>query len=342
MRRDLFEQRLADILSHNSNPNESYKKGVNRFTDRTPEEFKRVLGVNRGMLYKSRESNERKAKALTPERLRQIIRMKQKASLAIPNINQYPNNVDWRLRNCVTAVKDQGDCGSCWSFASSEAVESHWALATGELSTLSEQQILDCTYNPLDCGGTGGCGGGTSEVAYNSIIYNQSGLSSEWTYPYLSYQGSDFTCKFSMDTTAPVAMLQSYEDLPSNEYDPVMAALAYVGPLSISVAAGDWSSYESGVYTGCKATSTIIDHGVLLVGYGVDPTYGDYWLVRNSWAPIWGEDGYIRIARSSTVTCGLDTNPSDGDGCDGGPSTVKVCGPCALLYDANFPIVVTN
>jgi len=165
-------------------------------------------------------------------------------------------------------------------------------------------------------------------------------LSSEWTYPYQSYQGSNFDCQFSKSMTPPIAMLTGYKDLAVNEYDPIMMALAFVGPLAIAVDANEWGSYESGVFNGCNLVNPDIDHGVQLVGYGTDATgLGQYWLVRNSWSSDWGENGYIRIGRSNNVTCGVDLNPSDGTGCKNGPPNVTVCGPCAILYDASFPIV---
>jgi len=237
----------------------------------------------------------------------------------------------------VTAVKDQGRCGSCWSFATAEATESYFALKTnGILHVLSEQQILDCTPNPQHCGGTGGCGGGTAELAWDRIKAI-GGLSSEWTYPYVSYFGAGQTCK--MTEMLPVVKVTGYVNLPTNELDPIMNQVGTEGPVAISVDASAWSAYESGVFNGCNQTNPDIDHAVLLVGYGTDDTLGDYWLVRNSWGPAWGETGYIRLKRSTEIQCGIDTNPDDGDGCDGGPPTVKVCGTCGILYDGVYPTV---
>ena len=105
------------------------------------------------------------------------------------------------------------------------------------------------------------------------------------------------------------------------------------------VDASAWSSYESGVFSGCNATNVDIDHAVVVVGYGSDAQLGDYWLVRNSWSPSWGEQGYIRLTRSADTECGIDYSPADGTGCTGGPSQVKVCGPCGLFYDVSYPII---
>jgi len=203
------------------------------------------------------------------------------------------------------------------------------------LADLSEQQILDCTPNPDDCGGTGGCGGGTPELAYAQII-KSGGLASEWTYPYTSYFGSAFSCQ----SKSKVAMLKGYTKLPSNEYEPIVNHLATVGPLAINVDASSWSAYESGVFNGCNQVNPDIDHVVQLVGYGTDTKLNmDYWLVRNSWSPSWGEDGYVRLYRTSSKRCGWDTRPQDGTGCNGGPTEVNVCGTCGLWYDTSYPVV---
>jgi len=292
---------------------------VNHFTDRTDEEFRTRLGLKKSLLYKHH------AESLVVERPVNMV-----------DVSALPLSVDWREKNIVTPVKDQGDCGSCWTFATAEVTESYWALATGNLNILSEQQILDCTPNPNHCGGTGGCEGGTAELAWAQITMS-GGLSSEWTYPYTSYSGNDFTCK--KELIIPIAKVSKYVNLPVNEQPPILNYLAMTGPLAISVDASSWSIYERGVYNNCNQTNPDLDHAVMLVGYGTDSTLGDYWIVRNSWSPQWGEEGYIRLARQNPVTCGIDLNPSDGDGCTNGPPTVTVCGTCGILFDALYPTV---
>ena len=184
-------------------------------------------------------------------------------------------------------------------------------------------------------GGSGGCGGGTAELAFQSII-DQGGIASEWTYPYLSYQGNDSSCQFSPTKTPPAAKLQSFVALPTNEEQPLLEAVATHGPIAISVDASTWHDYETGIFNGCNQTNPDIDHAVQLVGYGPG-----YWLVRNSWAPTWGENGYIRLLRSasSSKSCGTDLTPQDGTACDGSPASVTVCGTCGMLYDNAYPIV---
>lgn len=321
-RRARFDAEVERVKKHNSDPTKTWKEGVNHLTDRTREEFGDLLGVRKDILYQSaarRAASEVKTAEPAPP---------------------FPRSVDWRKSNVVTAVKDQGQCGSCWTFATAETVESHWAINTGLLTDLSEQQILDCTPNPNECGGTGGCQGGTAELAFARLIA-QGGLMTEWLYPYTSYRGSNFNCSAD-NVTTPFAKLRGYVQIkPFNKQNPIVGALVFAGPLAISVDASAWSAYESGVFDGCNQTNPDINHAVQLVGYDTDPTLGDFWIVRNSWAPSWGELGYIRLRKepAQAPRCGTDVNPQDGTGCKGGPPTVQVCGTCGILYDVSYPIV---
>jgi len=320
-RNQLFDSNLAQIKINNQDKTRTWKEGVNQFTDRNPEELKRMMGINKAQLFHMKNKPDAKVpvkKNWLPE-------------------DQLPVSIDWRTQGVVTAVKDQGDCGSCWTFATAETIESNWAIASGKLTDLSEQQIADCTNNPNECGGTGGCGGGTIEVAMASII-KMGGLPSEWTYPYVSYNGNNQKCANNQSASAPMVQLTGYETLPSNQYLPLMNQIQN-GPVGITIDASAWSSYESGVFDGCNQTNPDLDHGVQMVGYGVDPQFGAYWLIRNSWSPNYGEQGYIRIARTPVVQCGIDVNPSDGVGCKNGPKEVTVCGTCGILYDNVYPIM---
>lgn len=322
MRKSIFENNLHKIINHNNDNTKTWKEEINHLADLTEEELKAKKGYNHRM-------------ALNAKKGRKAISLSSLSSLSVADL---PTSVDWRTQGVVSPVKDQGNCGSCWSFAASETIESHHAIKTGQLWTLSEQQILDCTSNPQHCGGTGGCEGGTVEVAYTSII-KAGGLSSEWTYPYLSHPGNDFPkCNLlsNFSKTAPVT-INGYTVLPENEYLPLLTAVATEGPIAISVDASSWHFYATGVFNGCNQTNPDIDHAVQLVGYGTDPKLGDYWLVRNSWTPAWGENGYIRVYRTSELQCGTDATPADGDGCDGGPEQVTVCGTCGILYDTVYP-----
>jgi len=322
LREQIFNKKIAIIQKHNTNPDFTWKQGVNHMTDWTEEEFKAIRGYKKQLAY---TSTTRQSKIQTLEHIK---------------MEDLPQAVDWRDKSIISPVKDQGRCGSCWTFGTAETVESHWALATGQLMALSEQQILDCTPNPNQCGGTGGCGGGTAELALQMIM-NNGGLSTEWTYPYTSYMGANFHCQFNGTNTDAFVQVANYVALPTNTLAPIMKAIGTVGPLAISVEASHWSAYETGVFDGCNQTNPDLDHEVQLIGYGTDSQLGDYWLVRNSWATTWGELGYIRIRRTANeqARCGIDITPSDGEGCTNGPPKVTVCGTCGILYDADFPII---
>lgn len=319
MRKAIFEDNLLNILAHNQDTTKTWKQEVNHLADLTQKEYGRLLGYNKQLGFSMREQAAARV-PITP----------------VKPISALPVSVDWRTQGIISAVKDQGNCGSCWSFATAETIESYWALSKGQLWDLSEQQILDCTINPQNCGGDGGCAGGTPAVAMTTMMKFGGGLSSEWTYPYLSHSGQN--SPKCLNTTKTAVTISNYVSLPSNQYMPLLTALATVGPIAISVDASAWQFYSTGVFNGCNQTNPDIDHAVQLVGYGTEAG-GDYWLVRNSWTPAWGEDGYIKLFRTSTVQCGTDLSPGDGSGCDGGPATVTVCGTCGILYDNVYPVI---
>mmetsp|Transcript_18341 Transcript_18341/g.25371 ORF Transcript_18341/g.25371 Transcript_18341/m.25371 type:complete len:374 (-) Transcript_18341:140-1261(-) len=323
MRRAIFEETLATILAHNSQKDVSYRMGVNHMTDWTLEERKSLLGYHKGLGQMQHVQRNEKYES---------------GELQRPAVQDAPFSVDWRGKGVLTAVKDQGQCGSCWSFASAESVESMYALATGELPVLSEQHILSCTPNPQHCGGNGGCEGGTTEIAFSAL--QSTGLASEWKYPYLSWYGNNSKCRWTQEKVGSVVSVTGYVPLPSNDQDSLVSAVAYQGPIAISVDASNWHLYESGIFDDCNQVNPDIDHAVQLVGYGYDQNLDmKYWTVRNSWTPDFGEQGFIRLFKEDTPRCGVDLTPLDGTGCDGGPANVTVCGTCGLLYDSTYPLI---
>lgn len=317
LREKLFNSRLEEIKSFNKNSANSWKKGVNQFTDWTPEERR---AVNRNIVRKDNSVSQ-------PQRTH------------VRTLQVLPNQVDYRnsVPAILTAVKDQGMCGSCWAHAATESVETHNAMATGQLYALSQQQVTSCTANPLQCGGTGGCLGATAEVAWDGIVAN-GGIAQEWTYSYSSYFGVSGTCQYNVNKTVPVVKLAGYTSVMRNDVGAVMDAVATAGPLAISVDASMWFEYESGVYTGCHYNISM-DHAVQLVGYGHDSGLGmDYWIVRNSWSPGWGEAGFIRLYREAQPECGWNNDwITAGGGCKGGANTVWACGQCGILFDTVYP-----
>jgi len=307
-RQGLFEKKLIEIKQHNAGDS-TYKKGINKFSDLTQEEFRsRWTGYNR-----------MSSKAPV-------------ADLSHMKVSDVPNDIDWRTKGVVTKVKNQGGCGSCWAFAAVEQMESAVAIATGSLLTLSEQNVVSCTKNPKHCGGTGGCQGATAELGMDYVA--QMGISDEKTYPYRAVTG---TCK----ETTKAAHVGGFHKLKENDHDDLLKAVGSVGPIAISVCA-DFGDFENGIFDGCKA-GCVIDHGVVAVGYGTSGGT-DYWLVRNSWGSSWGAGGYINLKRfgDSTSHCGTDTRAADGTACDGDPSSVKICGMCGILYDTCYATNATK
>ena len=313
VRRELFETALAGVMKHNADPSQTYKQGVNRFTDFAQSEFTAFKGSKRegGKVY----GNEVPHTAHS-----QLLSAKSEA---------YAPSIDWRLSGVTTPVKDQGGCGSCWAFSATEVLETATAIATGKLIGMSPQEFVSCMPNPDSCGGTGGCSGSVQWLAFGYA--SEYGMTTEASYPYRGVTG---TCQQSK--IQPVANVTGYVRLPTNDYDSLMAAMQF-GSVAISVSAS-WGNYESGVFTNVKECGFVIDHAVVAEGYGTDAATGlDYWLVRNSWGPSWGEDGYIRLLRNGEETVGTDSNPADGSACKPYPASVEVKGICGVLSDSSYP-----
>lgn len=276
----IFRENLRGIVLHNSNFNSSFTMGVNQFTDLTPEEFRMyyISGMKGAMV------GSYGCKAFSSS-----------ASSA-------PSAIDWRTKGAVTSVKDQGQCGSCWTFSSTGSAEGAWAISTGKLVDLSEQQLVDCATGVAY--GSHGCSGGQMEGADKYLIeHGQCSLSS---YPYTAKDGSCKSC-------TPVAHFSSCSDVKPNDQVSLKGAVAQQ-PVSVAIEADTryFQSYKSGILTGSEC-GTKLDHGVLAVGYGVEGSQ-KYWIVKNSWGATWGENGYVRIARSDSTNdpgvCGIAIQPS--------------------------------
>merc|ERR1712080_581551 len=322
-RKAVFVKNVAQMEEHNKK-GLSWKEGINQFSDLTKEEFVSMYASGRLNIKKHRQPVSYEGRET--------------------EIAALPDEVDWRKEGVVTQVRDQGACGSCWAFASVSVMASYAAIRnrTHKLVELSPQHIVSCTPNELQCGGSGGCGGSIEPLAftYASLF----GVATEEDYPYVSGGGgNDKHCDFDARNTDVAVMTMGFETLPHNDAVALMKHLAEKGPLSTSVAASAWMWYSSGVFDGCDYNSNlVVNHAVMLVGYGTDPTEGDYWLIKNSWGENWGEDGYIRLRRQTTPQCGVDNDPLDGSGCkDDGVDSVEVCGTCAVVSDNSYPIGTT-
>lgn len=320
-RKAIFEKELNRVVTHNA-LGKQWKEGINKFSAFSAEEKKAFHGRSK---YANQHHKPRHQVPI-PD------------SFKMKPVSELPSSVDWRDAGVVSAVKDQGGCGSCWAFCSTETLESHVALKTGLLYDLSPQQIAMCTPNPDSCGGTGGCMGATSELAFDYVAGY--GILEEYQIGYTAYYGQESACGVT-NSSEPVATIDGYVVLPTNNYEAMMNAVAQVGPVAIAVDA-DWSGYESGIYNGCNQVNPDINHGVVLVGYG-EENGQKYWTIRNSWSPAWGEKGYIRLARfdNEGEMCGMDITPQDGTACAGDDTPVEVCGTCGILFDGTYPTGVS-
>ena len=189
-----------------------------------------------------------------------------------------PHSVDWTKKGAVTPVKNQGQCGSCWAFSATGAIEAAWFLNTSKLISLSEQQLIDCSRKM----GNEGCDGGFIEDAMKYVIKNR-GICSEKDYPYIASNGICKRCRSSVKISAFISV-------QSNNETAFLCAVAGQ-PVAAAVEADrNWQFYSGGILT--EPCGDNINHGILIVGYT-----SLYWKVKNSWGADWGEQGYIRLAR---------------------------------------------
>lgn len=298
---ETFCTNIKTIIMHNSNESNTFKMSINQFADMTHDEFTNWRRTG----YKNIKNNKNnKSYSVKKGRL--------SAEMCVPfngtiftdatKMKLLPSAVDWRTKAAVTPVKDQGQCGSCWSFSSTGAMEGAWAIAKGELVNLSEQQLMDCSRKY----GNQGCNGGDMDPSFIYAIQN-GGLCKESDY---SYQAVDsFTCK----KCKPVSQFTKCADVTPNNQLALKEAVS-IGPVSVAIDANSklFQFYSSGIITDTTCGTTL-DHGVLTIGYGDDSGI-KYWLVKNSWSDSWGDKGYVKIARSENINdtgiCGIAMDPS--------------------------------
>ncbi|CAG9537696.1 unnamed protein product [Cercopithifilaria johnstoni] len=208
------------------------------------------------------------------------------------SFNNLPTKFDWRTKGVVTPVKNQGSCGSCWAFSVTGNIEGLWAIKTGELISLSEQELIDCDI--ID----NGCNGGLPINAFREIK-RMGGLEPEDKYP---YKGKNETCHLVRRNIA--VSIDDGVEIPRNET--VMKAwIAQRGPISVGIDAELLAYYKGGILhpTRSRCPPSRINHGVLITGYDVE-NGRPYWIIKNSWGEQWGEDGYFRLMRGKDV-CGV-------------------------------------
>ncbi|KAL1820798.1 hypothetical protein ACET3Z_015667 [Daucus carota] len=315
----VFEENYAYITQHNNDlaansSSSSYTLSLNAFADLTNQEFKASrLGLSAG-------GNDK------------LIRMKRGSSIVKGSSGvrkaEIPSSLDWRDKGAVTDVKDQGSCGACWSFSATGAMEGINQIVTGSLTSLSEQELVDCdrSYNL-------GCDGGLMDYAYQFVIDNK-GIDTEDDYPYKSRETTCDKDKLNRH----VVTIDGYVDVRENDEAQLLEAVA-AQPVSVGICGSerDFQLYSKGIFSG--PCSTYLDHAVLIVGYGSEDGV-DYWILKNSWGKQWGMDGYMYMQRNngnSQGICGINmmasyptkTSPNPP------PSPSPVPTKCSLLYSCS-------
>jgi cathepsin L len=225
------------------------------------------------------------------------------STITAEGVNVLPAAFDWRTKGAVNAVKDQGQCGSCWAFSATAAMEFAYFNKTGKLYSLSEQLCVDCVN-----GGADTCDvGGQMHDCYLEVM-KLGGDETEAEYPYTESSGGG--CQYNKVKSVPLG-ITGYRNSTQGDENALLVT-ASLGVVSIGIDASDFffQLYSSGVYNNpnCQNSWAGLDHGVAIVGWGNDPTGGDYWLVRNSWGEFWGQAGYIWMSRNKDNQCGVATD----------------------------------
>jgi cathepsin L len=280
----IFRTNLRNIILHNLDYTQNFTMGINQFTDLTPQEFKDQYVNGR-----SENLGSFGCKVFSS------------------GGSGLPSSVDWRQKGVVNPVRDQGQCGSCWAFATTANAESVWAISSGKLLDLSEEFLVDCAsgagyYNM-------GCNGGQPDSAFKYMINN--GQCTEASYPYKAgVTKTAGTCQKC--TSAGVSFSSCFDVTPKDQI--ALAAAVSKQPVTIAIEADTryFQSYSGGILDSTTC-GTELDHAVEIIGYGTENGV-DYWNVRNSWGPSWGESGYFRIKKTSSTNdigiCGVAAEPS--------------------------------
>jgi len=282
-RKNAFAANLNFIEKHNSEHSlglQTYTVGINKFSDMTPEEFKRE--------YLS-------PIPLTEETIPRI---------SVQVQDGIPDSINWVEKGYVTGVKDQDDqnghyvaCAACWAFSATGTMEAAHFKKTGELVSLSEQNLVDCATE----GPNAGCYGGYPSIGIQHAIDN-GGIDGEESYPFEAV--NEDTCNFNPDTVG--ATFTNVNGIQRYNESELTFGVGVLGPFSTCIdASGEgFMQYRSGIYSNPDCSRDYLDHAVLTVGYGTEDGQ-DYWLIKNSWGAYWGDNGYIKMARNADNMCGI-------------------------------------
>jgi cathepsin L len=272
----VFRYNLDFIMSHDAEAT-GFTVGLNEFADQTLQEFTSwACGLN-----------------ITVEPFNGLNQVAINPAA--------PTSWDWRSHGAVTPVKNQGQCGSCWSFSATGSIEGIHFIKQHRLVSLSEQNLIDCSTRY----GNQGCNGGLMDSAFRYVIANH-GVDTEASYPYTATGPN--ACRFKAADVG--ATITGFHDNPRGSEAALLNAV-YQQPVSVAIDASHQSFqfYKNGVYNEPACSSTQLDHGVLAVGYG-DLNGVAYWLVKNSWGASWGQAGYIFMSRNRNNQCGIATMSS--------------------------------
>ncbi|KAL9415655.1 hypothetical protein AB3S75_043867 [Citrus x aurantiifolia] len=291
---EIFKDNLKHIDARNRElqiTSSSYWLGLNEFSDMSHEEFKNkyLTGLNPGDDEFRRRSHHYSSSRSSGSSSNHFL---------YKNVEDLPQSVDWRKKGAVTYVKNQNPCGGCWAFSAVAAVEGINQIVTGNLTALSEQELLSCDTNNF------GCEGGLLFYAFEYIASN--GIHAEEDYPFVGDQANSSCKLIDKAAAAEVVTISGYQNVPENDEGSLLKALANQ-PVSVGIEASskDFQHYSGGIFDG--SCGTYPNHAVTAVGYGSSssPEAVDYIIVKNSWGPKWGEGGYIRIKRNTGLPGGL-------------------------------------